>query len=315
MDEPSYKDEQSETMGLQCRERLQVLKQQYVVGEMMIELKNLWSLFGLFVIVGFGPIWARPQDSALSDSHPPSEVAKTEIEKWEPLFNGRDLEGWTPKITGYPLGENFGDTFRVADGILQVRYDAYDEFGGRFGHLFYRESLSHYRLRFEYRFVGEQVPGGPQWAWRNSGIMLHGQTPESMELGQDFPVSIEAQLLGAGPTGERPTLNVCTPGTHIVLNGRLTKTHCINSQSPSFRGDQWVRAEIEVRGDRLIRHWVNGEMVLEYTQPQLDPDDATADRLIVDGQVQLSSGTISLQSESHPIDFRVIELLRLDEDR
>lgn len=233
---------------------------------------------------------------------------------WEPLFNGRDLDGWTPKITGYELGDNFGDTFRVVDGLLQVRYDAYGEFGGRFGHLFYREPLSHYRLRIEYRFVGEQVPGGPSWAWRNSGVMLHGQSPESMAIDQDFPVSVEAQLLGGDGRRERPTLNVCTPGTHIVMDGKLITQHCTNATAPTFHGDQWVVVELEVRGNQVIRHLVNGKVVLEYSRPQLDPQDVTANTLIVNGVVQLSSGTISLQSESHPIDFRRVELLRLSDE-
>jgi hypothetical protein len=78
---------------------------------------------------------------------------------WQPLFNGKDLEGWTPKITGYPVGENFGDTFRVTDGVRRVVYDKYDNFGGRFGHLFFKTPFSHYLLRIEYRFVGA-VSGG-----------------------------------------------------------------------------------------------------------------------------------------------------------
>ncbi|MBI3118397.1 MAG: DUF1080 domain-containing protein, partial [Candidatus Hydrogenedentes bacterium] len=119
-----------------------------------------------------------------------------QTEKWVSLFNGKDLDGWTPKIKGYPLGENFGNTFRVEDGVLKVVYDAYEKFDGKFGHLFYKEPYSNYRLRVEYRFVGEQVPGGTSWAWRNSGAMLHCQDPKSMGQDQDFPVSIEVQFLG-----------------------------------------------------------------------------------------------------------------------
>jgi hypothetical protein len=223
-----------------------------------------------------------------------------EAEKnWIQLFNGRNLEGWTVKITGYDAGDNFGDTFRVEDGLLKVAYDRYDQFDGRFGHLFYRDSYSHYRLRVEYRFIGEQCPGGPEWAFRNSGIMVHGQTAGAMDKGQDFPVSIEVQLLGGSATGSRPTANVCTPGTQIVLDGRLDTRHCIDSRSETYRGDQWVVVEVEVRGNKLIRHIVDGETVLSYTQPQLD--DGTP----------LGSGSISLQAESHPVEFRRVELLEL----
>ena len=80
----------------------------------------------------------------------------TQGQEWKPLFNGKNLDGWTPKIRGYDLGDNFGETFRVEDGLLKVRYDAYDEFNERFGHLFYEGEFSHYRLRVTYRFVDEQ---------------------------------------------------------------------------------------------------------------------------------------------------------------
>lgn len=235
-------------------------------------------------------------------------------EGWIPLFNGRDLEGWTPKIKGHALGENPGEIFRVEDGLLVASHDRHEQFGERFGHLFYKTPYAHYRLRLEYRFVGEQTPGGPEWAWRNSGVMIHGQPPETMKQGQPFPVSIEVQLLGGDGTKERPTGNLCSPGTHVVMNDKLITPHIVNSSSPTYHGDQWVRMEIEVRGDRRIRHWINGKLVLEYEKPQYDPQDNDAKPLIRDGDVRLSGGSISLQAESHPTHFRTIELLPLDPD-
>jgi hypothetical protein len=233
--------------------------------------------------------------------------------EWIQLFNGKDLSGWKVKITGYDLDDNFADTFRVEEGVMKVAYDGYDDFGGRFGHIFYEKPFSRYLLRVEYRFTGEQCPGGPGWAFRNSGIMFHGQPPETMEKGQNFPVSIEVQLLGGGGSGERPTANVCTPGTHYVQDGKLVTRHCNNSTSKTFHGDQWVTVELEVRGSELIRHFVNGEKVFEYTEPQLDEGDAQARKLIKDGDKLLRGGSISLQSESHPIEFRKVELKILEE--
>jgi hypothetical protein len=232
---------------------------------------------------------------------------------WQPLFNGKNLEGWTPKITGYPLGENFGETFRVADGVLRVAYDKYDNFGGRFGHLFYKTPFSDYLLRVEYRFVGTQVAGGPDWAFRNSGVMIHCQPPETMGLDQKFPVSIEVQFLGGKGAGDRTTANVCTPGTHVVIGGQLVKQHCTNSTSRTYHGDEWVTAEIEVRGNQVIRHTVDGRAVLEYSRPQLDDQDPDAQALLKNGADRtVSGGYISLQSESHPVEFRKVELKRLD---
>ncbi|MFB3787665.1 MAG: DUF1080 domain-containing protein [bacterium] len=233
--------------------------------------------------------------------------------KWIPLFNGKDLEGWKPKITGYELGDNFGNTFRVEDGILKVRYDQYDKFNGRFGHIFYKDKFSHYIIRAEYRFVGEQIPDGPNWALRNSGIMIHCQSPESMRKDQEFPVCIEVQLLGGNGKDERATGNLCTPGTNVVMGGQLITQHCTNSKSKTYHGDQWVTAEVEVHGGAIIKHKINGEVVLEYEQPQLDEKDPDGKSLIKNGNKLLEEGYISLQSESHPVDFRKVEILVLDE--
>ena len=230
---------------------------------------------------------------------------------WITLFNGKDLTGWTPKIKGYELGENYGNTFRVEDGILKVAYDQYDKFDGRFGHLFYKDKFSHYVIRLEYRFVGEQTPGGPGWAFRNSGIMVHCQSPESMGKDQNFPVCIEVQLLGGDGQNKRSTGNLCTPGTHVVMDGKLETRHCINSSSETYHGDQWVRAAVEVQGSAIIKHLVNGEVVLEYEQPQLDANDGDAQKLLQGGDKLLSEGYISLQAESHPVEFRKVELLEL----
>jgi hypothetical protein len=229
------------------------------------------------------------------------------------LFNGKDLEGWTPKIRGYPLGENFANTFRVEDGVLKVAYDGYDNFQDRFGHLFYQHEFSNYVLRLEYRFTGEQAPGGAGWALRNSGVMIHGQKPETMARDQKFPVSIEVQLLGGTGQGPRPTANLCTPGTHVVMDGQLVKRHCTSSQSKTYDGDQWVTVEIEVHGNKLIRHLIDGQSVLEYSQPQLDEQDGEAQLLLKSGTPRmLSGGTISLQSESHPVEFRKVQLRKLE---
>lgn len=249
------------------------------------------------------------------DSAPNGQASNDSKAKWIQLFNGKDLSGWTPKIKGFPIGENFGDTYRVEDGLLKVRYDNYTgPFRGRFGHLFYERPFSNYILRVEYRIVGEQAERGPAWATRNSGVMIHGEDPTTMRQDQDFPVSIEVQFLGGDGQNPRPTANLCTPGTNVVLDGKLHTPHCTNSTSDTFHGEEWVTVEIEVHGGKLVRHKVNGEMVLEYSEPQLDPTDADAKRLLDAGAEKLlTGGTISLQSESHPIDFRKVELLELDE--
>jgi hypothetical protein len=257
---------------------------------------------------------AVPAGGSTLKAQDSSEAAADAGAEWIQLFNGRDLTGWQVKIRGNKLGDNWGNTFRVEDGYLTVGYEAYENFDEKFGHIFYHQPFGHYRLRVEYRFIGEQCNGGPGWAFRNSGIMIHGQSPESMEIDQDFPASIEVQLLGGSGSGTRTTANICTPYTHMVLRDRLITTHCLNSKSGTYHGDQWVTVELEVRGNKLIRNIIDGETVFELTQPQLDTGTDIGRALAgsAGGQFLLSGGSISLQSESHPVQFRKVELLPLE---
>ncbi len=234
-------------------------------------------------------------------------------QKWIQLFNGKNLDGWRVKITGHDLDDNFANTFRVEDGLLKVVYDGYDSFNGQFGHIFYDKKFSCYIVAAEYRFVGEQVAGAPEWGLRNNGIMVHSQSPESMLKDQNFPISIEVELVGGTGSGKQTTANVCTPGTNIVMDGKLITKHCVNSTSKTYNGDQWVRVEVVVLGDKKIKHIVNGETVLSYEKPQIGGDGVVENydpKVKQDGKL-LKSGYIALQSESHPTEFRKVELLPL----
>ena len=240
-------------------------------------------------------------------------------EEWIQLFNGRDVQGWDVKISGYDLNHNYGQTFRVEDGVLKIVYDAYREFEDRFGHLFYREKFSHYIVAVEYRFVGDPVPGVPDWlSPKNSGLMIHSQSARSMGKHQGFPVSVEVQLLGGSGSGETSTANLCPLGTVVELNGRPATEDCLPSSSRTYHGDQWVRVEVKVLGGSRIEHIVEGETVMVYEKPRIlqderhhfDPSAAENGMLPEDGTL-LEEGYIALQSESHPIEFRKVELLNL----
>lgn len=230
------------------------------------------------------------------------------------LFNGKNMDGWIPKIRYHETGENFGNTFRVEDGLLKARYDQYDKFNTQYGHLAYHKPFGYYLLRVEYRFVGEQANEGEGWAWRNSGAMLHGQDPYTMLKDQDFPISIEGQFLGGDGTSERTTSNLCTPGTNVVMNNELFTPHCKSSTSKTYHGDQWVTADFLVLGDSVIQHILEGEVVLEYHKPQFGGGNISGHdpKVKKDGEL-ISSGFIYLQSESHPIDFRKVELYDLED--
>lgn len=236
-------------------------------------------------------------------------------ETWQSLFDGKTLNGWTPKIRGFPLGENYRDTFRVEDGAIVVSYDKYDQFGERFGHLFYEKPLTGaYKLRFEYRFSSSHPADTPAWAIANSGVMIFGQDPRTMAVDDSFPVSVEAQLLGPAPGQERYNGNMCSPGTHVVIDGKLEKTHCINSKYPADPNDRWITFEVDVSADGVVTQKVKGVTTIVYSDVQLDPEGKMANSkpLIAAavGKVMLEGGTISLQSEGNPIEFRKIEVLQ-----
>ncbi len=232
--------------------------------------------------------------------------------KWVKMFNGKDLKDWDIKITGYDLNDNFGNTFRVKDGLLTVNYDQYQQFDEKYGHIFYKKNFSAYLIVVEYRFTGEQVKGGPGWAYRNSGVMLHGQPAATMGKNQDFPISLEEQLLGGNGKDTRTNANLCTPGTNVVMNTKLIKDHCISSTSKTYHGDQWVHVEALVLGDSVIKHIAGKDTVLVYNQPQIGGGNVSNydPAVKTDGKL-LTEGSISLQSESHPVAFRKVELFDL----
>ncbi len=232
--------------------------------------------------------------------------------EWIYLFNGENLDGWDIKIAGYELNDNFNNTFRVEDGLMKVSYNDYDEWNGELGHIFYEEPFSHYKLIVEYRFTGEQVPGGPNWGWRNNGIMMHSQPAETMGFNQNFPISVEMQLLGGDGEEERTNGNLYSPGTQVKINGELVTDNWVESDAGTYHGDQWVRAETVVLGDSLIQHILEGEVVLEYSKPRMGGGGVSGYDPVykVDG-TPITEGHIALQAESHPTHFRKIKLLKL----
>jgi len=238
-------------------------------------------------------------------------------EKWVSLFNGKDINDWIPKINHHETGENFGNTFRVEDGIIKVRYDQYEHFNEQFGHLYYKTPFSYYHLVFEYRIVGEWRKDAPDYTLKNSGVMFHSQDPKTMPRDQNWPISIEFQLLaGLGDGVARPTGNMCSPGTDVVYQGRIDPRHCIPSSSKTYEGDQWVKGEIIVLGDSLITHIINGDTVLQYSKPQIGGGVvANYDPKIKQDGKLLSEGFIALQSEGQPVDFRNIQILNLEDTR
>ncbi|NNC50707.1 MAG: DUF1080 domain-containing protein [Flaviramulus sp.] len=241
------------------------------------------------------------------------KIEKKQSEQWVNLFNGKDLNGWIVKINGFELNNNYNNTFRAENGVIKVSYDQYDNFSDQFGHLFYQTPFSNYNLKLQYRFTGDQAPGGESWATKNSGIMIHSQSPESMLLKQGFPLSLEVQFLGGVNKDEtRPTGNLCTPGTHVEMDGKLITEHCITADCKTYYGEEWINVEVIVNKDS-ITHIIDGKSVISYSKPTIGGEflDSTSEDLQAKNGQPLTNGYISLQSESHPIEFRNIKILEL----
>lgn len=240
----------------------------------------------------------------------PLQNEKENIEgKWVTLFNGKDLSNWTPKIVGHKLGENFGNTFRVENGILSTRYDAYDSFNNRFGALYYNKKFTNYRLKVEYRFVGNTAPGAPSWGFRDGGIQYHCQDPATLDINQPFPICLEYNLLGGNGKDERPSGEICANGIFVEISGNRNTKYCTQpTVKKTMHGDQWVTAEIDVH-DGKIKHYINGEEILEFENPRFDSTNKLAKQFIINGNDLVKDGYISLQSNSHPMDFRKIEIM------
>ncbi len=238
----------------------------------------------------------------------PADWRAAPASDWQEIFNGRNLDGWVVKLAHHEVGDNYGDTFRVENGLIRVMYDKYTDFGARFGHLFYKQKLSHYVVSVEYRFFGEQMKGGPGYARLNSGVMIHSQAPETILKDQDWPISVEAQLLA----GNRTTMNVCTPGTEIFMHGEMVKAHCTNSTSKIYPDNDWVKVEVEVLGSERVRHLIDGQTVLEYEKPMIGGGVANGyDPAIKKDGTILEDGYMALQAESQPVEFRNVRLLNL----
>lgn len=245
---------------------------------------------------------------------PPKVTLKAPAGHWMSLFDGKTLDGWTAKIAGSDLNDNYRNTFRVEGGLLKVSYADYDKFADRFGALYYNKPFSHYWLRAEYRFSSSKLAAGaPRWAYKNNGLQLHSQAPQTLRKDQQFPVSVEFDIVGGRWFGSRPTGDVCRNGTQVRIAGAALEAQCSKLSDTTIRDDRWVTVLAEVEGATRIRQAVNGELVVEYTDISLDEANPDAKRLIAAGAARSwGSGYISIQSNGAPIEFRRIEVLPLD---
>ena len=235
--------------------------------------------------------------------------------QWVNLFNGENLNGWEMKIAGYELNNNYRNTFSVNDGVIKVSYNDYDSFDEKFGHLFYtKKKFKNYHLKMDYKFYGEHANlfknENEAWNYKNSGVMLHSEDPSKMFLDQEFPVSIEAQFLGGSGDRDRPTLNMCSPGTEVDINGSQALKHCVSSSSNTYHTEDWVSIELIVYSDSIVHHIIDRDTVMTYSNIKIGGGYLSDNFTDLIGK-PLKEGYISLQSEGHPIEFKNIRVKEL----
>ncbi len=233
-----------------------------------------------------------------------SLIQAKEDTAWTPLFNGKDFDGWKAKFANVPYPINPESTFRVIDGNMAA-YSHLPKDKVSFGHMFYmKKTFSWFYMRMEYKFLADTVmPGFPHWDIQNSGLMFHCPPPDKMPLDLDFPNSLEMQILGPksdqGINGGGYTMNVCTPGTFVAVNGQDTQEHCIKAAPHDISKQEWIGISAFVFGDSAVIHMVGQDTVLRYGKTRYD------------GGLPAKEGYIALQAEGAPILFRNFQVLDL----
>jgi hypothetical protein len=212
----------------------------------------------------------------------PSAPAAVTPDRVTPLFNGKDLTGWTADVPARDTDPGLGASFVVRGGHLV-------SLGEPRGHLVTDAGFRDYRLEVEYRFAGK---GG------NCGVLVHASRPRA--LYKMFPQSIEVQMQ-SGQAGdfwviqediEVPQMEARRPRKPGEkwggAEGDARRILNLTDDSEKPLGE-WNTLVVEARG-RALQVWVNGTLVNEGS-------NATADR-----------GRIALQAEGTEVEFRRVEL-------
>ena len=194
------------------------------------------------------------------------------------LFNGKDLTGWNYYAMGLTT-EEAGEIYTVKDGVIHI-------VGEPFGCLYTVESYSDYELHVEWRWANaENVPLNKL----NSGIFVHVQPEHKL-----WPNAVECQLFN-GRAGDFVLLGGSDIAEFVVPEGEerpeypVVKRFAEDIEKPL---GEWNSADIRCEGDK-ITVIINGQLVNKGTGSMF------------------SEGSIALQCEGAPIEFRNITLTPL----
>jgi hypothetical protein len=267
-----------------------------------------------------------------------SAIAGPNDSVWTQLFNPKDTSlrtNWDIKVRKSALNVDTRNTFRygIANGdtFIDVNYsnwttylDGSDELHSHMGYKI--RPFSYYLLRGEYMVMSTARPASsPSWANQNNGFMLHSQSVASMNLNQDFPASLEAQLLGpanttsGGGSVSASTMNLCTPGTGFSTTptGTTSSTHCIPSRQGLARAatGAWQKVSALILGDSIHTYYAgpNGtDSAITYYKPVYLSGGIASPSTLPANNTRLTGGYITIQGESAPYRFRRIDVLNLE---
>jgi len=202
--------------------------------------------------------------------------AQAAEEGFTPLFNGKDLSGWTYFLE--KKGDNkdgtmkMEDVWSVKDGVLHCK-------GRPNGYLRTEKDYTNFVLKLEWRW-----PDGKGY---NSGVLLRMVGPDKI-----WPKSIEAQLM-SGHAGDFWLIDGAKLETAPERVDPKAARHRLKIKANEKPLGEWNEYEITLDKGKVVLK-VNGEVLNEGTGADEIP------------------GKICLQSEGGPIEFRNIRIKPLE---
>jgi hypothetical protein len=199
-------------------------------------------------------------------------------QKFKPLFNGKDLNGWYSFLKNKGKNNDSNQVFTVNNGLLKIT-------GQDFGYIVTEKSFSNFHLVVEFKWGKKKYPPRENVV-RDNGICYYVVATDKV-----WPRSVECQIQ-EGDCGDFWLIDSVTAIVDGVQQGPTKNTRVkkkLDNEKPS---GEWNRVEV-IAVNGKCTHIVNGVIVNEATD------------------VSLHSGRILIQSEGAETYYRKIEIKEL----
>jgi len=235
---------------------------------------SLISLKITFIALSLTFILSLGCNNTPGDSFSPPEEAVAEQDRlvppmpgvFRPLFNNKDLGGWSVTIDGQPKGVDPLRIFQVKQGSVWVYPDAVDGQTMPFGYMASEEVFSDFDLRFEYQWVGKRFAPRAT-SPRDAGLLYHAGNLDRSIQGF-WPLSIECQIQESNTgdiwlVGSRAAVSSIesryVPGAPVTIVGGIDEISRVAASSMA-EVDGWNTVEVRARGNEQGIHVVNGKV-------------------------------------------------------